>query len=136
MSKEKWDAISKFKSNDTVLAADTIVVLGSKILGKAKNATEAKKILKSLSGKKHFVITAVCMGSKSNLKTFEVSTAIRFRKISDEEIKDYLRSGEWKDKAGAYGIQGKAKAFVEEIRGSLTNVIGLPLEKVLIIFGT
>jgi septum formation protein len=132
MARSKWQVMAKKFSAELVLAADTIVVLKNRIIGKAKNAKEAGLILNQLSGKTHEVITGVCLGSaRKRRKIFLVSTKISFRKLSKKEIEAYIQSGEWKSKAGAYGIQGRASVFVSEIRGSLTNVIGLPLERVL-----
>ena len=119
-------------SNEMVLGADTIVVLKNRIIGKAKNAKEAQLILSQLSGRTHEVITGVCLGSsQKSKKLFLVTTKISFRKLSAKEIEAYIQSGEWRSKAGAYGIQGRASIFVSEIRGSITNVIGLPVERVL-----
>lgn len=132
MARSKWQVIAEKFSNEMVLAADTIVVLKNRIIGKAKNAKEARLILSQLSGRTHEVITGVCLGSsQKSKKLFLVTTKISFRKLSAKEIEAYIQSGEWKSKAGAYGIQGRASVFVSDIRGSITNVIGLPLERVL-----
>lgn len=132
MARSKWQVIAEKFSNEMVLAADTIVVLKNRIIGKAKNAKEARHILNQLSGKTHDVITGVCLGQyQKRKKVFLVTTKISFRSLSKGEIDAYIQSGEWKSKAGAYGIQGRASVFVSDIRGSITNVIGLPLERVL-----
>lgn len=115
-----------------ILSADTIVLHREKILGKAKNVAEAKKMLKQLSNQSHQVITIFSVGRAGKKpKLVSESTKIEFRKLQDHEIQAYVDSGEWQGKAGAYAIQGKAAYFVSKVSGSLTNVIGLPLEKVL-----
>ncbi|WP_088228916.1 Maf family protein [Desulfosporosinus sp. FKB] len=116
-------------SLDVVLGADTMVVLDTRILGKPANPQEAEEMLQELSGRNHAVLTGVALlDSLGKLKTEVIETSVVFRPISAKEIKDYVRSGEPMDKAGAYGIQGGAKKFVTAIEGSLTNVIGLPME--------
>ncbi|MGC7869978.1 Maf family protein [Desulfosporosinus sp. SYSU MS00001] len=116
-------------SLDVVLGADTMVVLDTRILGKPANPREAEEMLQGLSGRNHAVLTGVALlNGLGKLKTEVIETSVVFRPISAKEIKDYVRSGEPMDKAGAYGIQGGAKKFVTAIEGSLTNVIGLPME--------
>ena len=92
-------------------------------------------MLKTFSGRSHRVISAVCVGfcdsEKVKIRSKTVVTKIRFRKLEDAELQNYILSREWKSKAGAYGIQGLASRFVDQIEGSLTNVIGLPLKETL-----
>jgi septum formation protein len=112
-----------------IIAADTIVVLDGKILGKPIDDEDAKQMLRSLSGRWHAVMTGVALyeaGSKKEVVDFE-KTLVRFASISDAEIRWYLKTGEHRDKAGAYGIQGSAGIFIEEIAGNYHNVVGLPL---------
>ena len=113
-----------------VVAADTIVVLGGQILGKPSDAADAKRMLHLLSGKTHVVQTAtvVLYQDKSLLQV--VTTSVRFRTLTEEEIDWYVGTGEPLDKAGAYGIQGKGAVLVERIEGSYDNVVGLPLTAV------
>lgn len=114
---------------DVVLGADTMVVLDSCILGKPTSAMEAEEMLQRLSGRTHVVLTGVALISGSGrLAADVVETVVNFRRLGADEIKAYVESGEPMDKAGAYGIQGDAKKFVLSIEGSLTNVIGLPME--------
>lgn len=130
----KWAAIAgrMNRLNDVIVAADTSVVLGREILGKPKNKAHAKKILQKLSGRSHKVLTAVVVGRPATRPKFRlVSTEIQFRKLSRQEINVYLQSGEWKGKAGAYGIQGSAFEWTISVRGSLTSVMGLPLAETL-----
>ena len=117
---------------DVVLGADTMVVLGARILGKPTTPAEAQEMLQSLSGRAHVVLTGVALISGSGrLEADVVETVVRFRKLDTDEIKAYVVGGEPMDKAGAYGIQGEAGKFVTSFEGSLTNVIGLPMEYIV-----
>jgi septum formation protein len=113
--------------NKPLLSADTIVVHGGRIFGKPATAMDAMSMLRTLSGSTHDVITAVAV--TNGVQTFhDVSVSrVRFRDLSDLEISSYVAGGEPMDKAGAYGIQGKAGIWVERIEGSYTGVVGLPL---------
>jgi septum formation protein len=110
-----------------VLAADTSVVCNGQILGKPATLAEARTMLQLLSGRTHQVLTGIAVGFGEELQTKVVSTDVSFRALSAAEIDAYWHSGEPRDKAGAYGIQGKAALFVERIAGSYSNVVGLPL---------
>lgn len=110
-----------------VLAADTIVVLDGRILGKPQDAGQAEVMLRALSGQEHQVYTAVGLAFQGQIRLRLSTTAVRFRDISPREIGAYIASGESHDKAGAYAIQGKAAAFVININGSYSGVVGLPL---------
>lgn len=128
ISYEKALAVAKGLTPDTVIiSADTIVELGGKLMGKPHNAREAEQMLGSLSGKSHNVHTAVTVLKSDKHETRVVTTAVTFRDISDEEITAYIKTNEPMDKAGAYGIQGRASKFVSEIRGDYFNVVGLPV---------
>jgi len=114
-----------------VIGADTIVVLGKRILGKPKTQKEAIAMLKSLSGRTHRVITGIAV---INSKTFEKYadyevTKVKMKKVADKEIIDYVRSGKPMDKAGSYGIQEIEGIFIEKIEGDYDNVVGLPVRK-------
>ena len=112
-----------------VLGADTMVVLDAQILGKPTTPAVAEEMLRRLSGRTHVVLTGVALVDGSGrLVANVVETVVRFRQLDADEIKAYVASGEPMDKAGAYGIQGEARKFVASIQGSLTNVIGLPME--------
>jgi septum formation protein len=113
---------------DIVLAADTTVTLDGAILGKAGDPAEAAAMLRRLSGRVHQVITAFAI---TGLATRTIATDVEMIELDDAAIADYVASGEWRGKAGAYAIQGIAAAFVRAVRGSVTNVIGLPLVEVL-----
>ncbi len=115
-----------------VLSADTVVVLEGQIFGKPKDRAHAQQILGQLKNKTHSVKTAVCF---IHLPSFQIHTGldtslVRFRNFTENELDLYLKTNEWVDKAGAYGIQGAAASLVESREGSLTNIVGLPLELV------
>jgi len=110
-----------------VLAADTAVCLGETIFGKPADRADAIAMLQHLSGHEHRVLTAVALKSESGLDMILNENVVRFRELSEAEIRDYVDTGEPVDKAGAYAIQGRAAAFIPEIRGSHTGVMGLPL---------
>jgi septum formation protein len=116
-----------------VLAADTIVVIDGKILGKPTNRREAEGMLEMLSDREHKVITGYCLLQTDSGKSRQgrVVSRVRFKELSPEEIRWYLDTGEPFDKAGAYAIQGKAAFMVKEVQGSYTNVVGLPLCEVV-----
>ncbi|MEL6217456.1 MAG: nucleoside triphosphate pyrophosphatase [Pseudomonadota bacterium] len=110
-----------------VLGADTVVACGRRILGKPVDAAEAVGFLHLLSGRRHRVMTAVCLIGGGQVRQRTVETRVKVKRLSDAEISAYIRSGEWQGKAGGYAIQGIAAAFVPEILGSYTGVVGLPL---------
>ncbi|OQW49908.1 MAG: hypothetical protein A4S09_11720 [Proteobacteria bacterium SG_bin7] len=115
-----------------ILSADTVVILDGQIFGKPQNFLQAKQILLSLRNKTHSVKTGICF---IHLPSFQIYTSldtsrVSFKNFSDLELQEYLQTNEWTDKAGAYGIQGAAEKLVEHREGSLSNVIGLPLELV------
>lgn len=110
-----------------VLAADTAVVLDGRILGKPRDIRHAEEILQALSGQEHHVYTAVGLTFQGQTRLRLSTTTVRFRDISQREIQAYIAGGEFHDKAGAYAIQGKAAAFIINIEGSYSGVVGLPL---------
>ncbi len=126
MAREKAQA-TEAGGDDIVLAADTTVAMGRRILGKPADAGEAAQFLHALSGRRHRVITAVAVRRGARLWQRDVVSAVKIKRLSDEEINAYLASGEWRGKAGGYGIQGMAGAFVPWISGSFTGIVGLPL---------
>jgi septum formation protein len=137
VAQTKGEAIARTikpsKSNEIlILSADTVVVLQHEKFGKPKDQNEAKQILLKLRGQTHSVKTGVCF---IHLPTFQIYTGIdtstvSFKNFSESELENYLQTKEWADKAGAYGIQGAAAKLVESHKGSLTNIIGLPIELV------
>jgi septum formation protein len=116
-------------AGDLVVAADTVVVVGGQILGKPKDAEDATRMLRLLSGRDHLVITGICVKGRETVVDVE-TTRVWFTELTLREIREYVASGEPMDKAGAYGIQGLASKFVERIEGSYSNVVGLPVAKV------
>ena len=115
-----------------VLAADTIVAVGRKILGKPQHMEEAAASLHRLSGRNHRVLTAICLITpQDKVRNKIVDTRVRFKHLSKDEIEAYIASREWRGKAGGYAIQGLAGCFVQKISGSYTNVVGLPLTEVV-----
>lgn len=110
-----------------VLAADTVVAVGRRLLEKPADAAEAEKFLRLLSGRNHRVFTGVAVATGETVRHRVVDTRVAIKRLSDEEIADYVAGGDWKGKAGGYGIQGPAAAFVLKIIGSHPAVMGLPL---------
>lgn len=110
-----------------VLAADTCVVLDGQILGKPADRMEALAMLARLSGREHLVLTAVCLRYQGEQRELMSETRVQFVTLTREQVENYIASGEPFDKAGGYGIQGLAGAFVESIQGSYSNVVGLPM---------
>lgn len=126
LAKEKAKAVAA-DADEIVLAADTTVVLNNEILGKPQDRADATRMLRALSGLQHEVLTAICIKVGDRLETDVASTSVWFWPMSDAEIAKYVASGEPMDKAGAYGIQGRASKFIERIDGSYSNVVGLPV---------
>ncbi len=126
----KAKSVAGLAGDGWVLAADTIAALGGRVFGKPADREDARKILQSLSGTTHQVITGVTLlDASSGVRLMcHDSTNVIMRRLTDSEINDYLDSGAWEGKAGAYGIQDKGDAFVERIEGSFTNVVGMPME--------
>jgi septum formation protein len=119
-------------SNIFVLAADTVVGLGRRILPKAETIDEASDCLWLLSGRAHWVYSAICLIAPDGKTRTKISeTKVRFKRFSKEDVETYLRSGEWRGKAGGYAIQGRAEAFVRMLQGSHSGVMGLPLHETL-----
>ena len=130
-SVEKAEAVARCHPDSIVIGADTVVALGTQVFGKPKDEMQAREMLRALSGKRHQVIGGVAVLSAQQQVTFSCVTNVRFYPISETEITDYIRSGEPMDKAGAYGIQGLGKRFVEGIEGDYFNVVGLPVSRLL-----
>lgn len=135
LSLEKLKLAEKMIPDGIVITADTIVVIEKEIIGKPKTLSEARNILKKLSGKTHFVYTGYSIKNilKGILITDYSKTAVTFRELSNSEINDYVKTGSPMDKAGAYGIQDDYGAlFISKISGCYYNVMGLPLSKVFL----
>lgn len=126
MAREKAQAVAA-SEGEIVLAADTTVALGRRILGKPEGEEEAARFLRLLSGRRHRVYTAVALRLGERLWERDAETVVRMKPLSEAEIAGYLATGDWHGKAGGYSIQGPAGAFVPWIRGSYPAVVGLPL---------
>jgi len=131
MAKEKMDVVKKKFPNDLILTADTIVYIGRRIIDKTNEKSKAIKFLELLSGRRHRVSTAFNLYCKDKIDSLRVVTSVvKMKRLTENEIRSYIESNEWKGKAGAYGIQGSAEKFIQFISGSYTNIIGLPLNQV------
>ncbi|MCY4319407.1 MAG: Maf family protein [Alphaproteobacteria bacterium] len=125
---EKCAAAAECFPDSYVLAADTVVACGRRVLGKARDVEEARRFLTMLSGRRHRVWGGLAIRSPDGRRASRtVMTHVSFKRLETREIEDYLASSEWRDKAGAYGIQGRAGGFVKAITGSYPNVVGLAL---------
>ncbi len=116
--------------SDIVLAADTVVCLDSQMFGKPRDDEDARRMLRLLSGRDHFVYTGICLLAGQRTIKDLAATKVSFARLTDQEIEEYTRSGETRDKAGAYAIQGWASRFVTQIQGCYHNVVGLPVSLV------
>lgn len=132
----KAKIVSEKNPEALILSADTVVVSGSDVLGKPANYNDAFKMLQRLSGRSHKVMTGVALlcSEAEFCETSVISTQVYFRRITDEEISVYLHFPEYKDKAGAYAIQGKAMIFIDKIEGCYYNVVGLPVSGTINLF--
>jgi nucleoside triphosphate pyrophosphatase len=117
-------------AGDVILAADTVVVLDESILEKPSDAADAERMLRQLAGREHVVMTGVCLRYPGGQRTAVECTRVRFTELTDDEIAEYVRSGEPMDKAGAYAIQGLASKFVDRVEGCYFNVVGLPIARI------
>lgn len=129
LSLQKASAVAKDNPEAIVVGSDTVVSLDGKILGKPHSKNEAVQMLKSLSGRTHKVFTGVAIVNADMSTEFYDETDVEFYSLSDEEINNYVATGEPMDKAGAYGIQGKGAVLVKRIDGDFFNVMGLPVAK-------
>jgi septum formation protein len=126
MAREKAHAVT-CGAGDVVLAADTTVCVGTRILGKPEDQAEAECFLRLLSGRRHRVITAVAVRRGERLWERDVETVLKMKRLTEGEIAAYLATDEWRGKAGGYGIQSHAAAFIPWLQGSHSAVVGLPL---------
>ncbi len=127
---QKANDVARRVNDAIIISADTVVFYEKSILGKPKNASDAKRMLLMLSNSEHDIVSGVCiMDMPSKKKILRTDrTYIKMRYIAEEEIEMYIKSGEPMDKAGAYAVQGEGRKFIEKMEGSYTNAIGLPLE--------
>ena len=127
---QKAQAVAKDHRKSAVVGSDTVVALDGKILGKPCSEKEAAEMLRSLSGRIHKVFTGVAIVCGEKVTSFFEETEVEFYPLTDQEILDYVATGEPMDKAGAYGIQGRGAVLVKRINGDYFNVMGLPISKV------
>lgn len=125
------DIYKKSEKQSMIVGADTVVAYQGQILGKPTDEADAKRMLTMLSGQTHEVYTGVCVIEDGKTKTFYEETKVTFYEISDEQIDHYIKTGESMDKAGSYGIQGKAAVFIKGIEGDYYNVVGFPIARFL-----
>ncbi len=131
LAEDKAVAVADRHRDAFVLGADTVVGVGRRIVGKPRDADEARRFLELLSGRRHRVYGGICAVAPDGRRTTRlVTTVVRFKRLSRAEIDAYLATGEWQGKAGAYAIQGHAAAFIPAINGSYTNVVGLDVAAV------
>ncbi|HTP23245.1 MAG TPA: Maf family protein [Solirubrobacteraceae bacterium] len=127
----KASAVAAWVSGAPVLGVDTLVSLGARLYGKPTDEAEARAMLSALSGRRHTVISGVCLIANGSARTAAASTAVEFRALDDRLIDWYMSSGEWRERAGAYAIQGRGAALVAGIEGDFLNVVGLPVTTLL-----
>jgi septum formation protein len=131
LAREKATAIAKRDPDLITIAADTIVVINRKVLGKPLDTDDAARMLALLSGREHVVTTAVAVSRGKKLRSAVEEVRVKFRRLRDDEIEAYIATGEPMDKAGAYGIQGFGATIVERIEGDYFAVMGLPLVRLI-----
>lgn len=127
LAAKKAGHIAKRYPDCTVIGSDTVVIIDGVILGKPADKSDAERMLRLLSGRTHKVITGVCLACGEVSESFSCETKVEFYPLSEEEIRDYISTGEPADKAGAYGIQGYGSVLVRGIEGDFFNVMGLPV---------
>jgi septum formation protein len=136
LAEEKARAVMPRHPGAYILAADTVVAVGRRILPKAEMLDEAAQCLRLLSGRNHRVHSAICLVTpKETFRQRHVETRVRFKRLSEQDIEAYLASGEWRGKAGGYAAQGIAGTFLVKIVGSYFNVVGLPLYETMTLLG-
>ena len=131
LAKRKALSVWEEHKDAVVFGCDTVVAVEGKILGKPTDDEEAFSMLKMLSGKVHTVSTGVCICSAEKTEVFSNTTQVEFYPLSDETIRSYIASGEGRDKAGSYGIQGFGCVLIKEIKGDYSNVVGIPIGEVI-----
>ena len=127
LAREKAEAVAAIESGALVLAADTVVAVGRRILPKAEDEATLRQCMALLSGRRHRVMTGVALASPAGVRVKLVETTIAMKRLSSEEIDFYAAHGEWRGKAGGYALQGYGEVYVRHIAGSYSNVVGLPL---------
>lgn len=127
MAVDKNKPLRENNTTHLILTGDTTVVLGQRILGKPEDADDARRMIEMMSGRSHHVLTSICLSHPDGRTATRLSdTKVTMKRLSQAEIDHYINSGEWEGKAGAYGIQGLMGAYIRQISGSFTGVVGLP----------
>jgi septum formation protein len=127
LAREKAEAVTLLEPEALVLAADTVVAVGRRILPKAEDEATLRMCMALLSGRRHRVMTGVALASPAGVRVKLVETMIAMKRLSAEEVDFYAAHGEWRGKAGGYALQGYGEVYVRHIAGSYSNVVGLPL---------
>lgn len=128
LARQKAEAVASRHPGCWILAADTVVACGRRILPKPENEEEARACLRMMSGRRHRVVGGVCVVTPDGVfRTRRVTTSVAFKRLGKQEMDRYVLSGEWRGKAGGYAIQGRAAQFIKSVNGSYSNVVGLPL---------
>lgn len=127
MAQQKVQSVSKHHVNDLVIGCDTIVAIENKILGKPTSPKEAREMIQQLSGRTHEVYTSVCLKQQQKQQQETIVSTVTFYDLSPEEITDYLKTKEYEDKAGSYGIQGAGSLLIQSIQGDYYAIMGLPI---------
>jgi septum formation protein len=133
LARAKAESIAPNFPDCWVIGADTLVTLDHQIFGKPEDEEDAKQILKKISGREHLVVTGICVVGPKKTLTKAVISQVKIKPLTDQEIEDYIATGEPMDKAGAYAIQGKGSFMVRSFSGSRNNIIGLPLDELKIL---
>lgn len=131
LAKRKAEAVFADNKDKLIVAADSVVSIDSKILGKPDGEKGAEEMLHMLSGKTHEVVTGVCIKFYDTERVFHMATKVQFYDLTDDEIAEYVATGEPLDKAGSYGIEGKGIRLVKSINGDYANIVGIPIGKVI-----
>ncbi len=136
ISAGKAEKVAALHKDAVIIAADTVVALGRRILPKAETEEEARQCLDLMSGRRHRVLTSVSVARDGKVRTKLVTSIVQFKRLTPGEIDAYIESGEWRGKAGGYAIQGKAAALISFMSGSYSNIVGLPLYETRALLGT
>lgn len=131
LAERKGEAVFRLRPNSAIIASDSVVSIDGLVLGKPKDDTDAKRMLRRLSGRTHQVYTGVCLLAAGKKDVFHQATQVTFYDLSDEEIAEYVDMGESQGRAGSYGIEGRGVVLVRSISGDYSNIVGLPVAETL-----